>query len=96
MTKHAIVALKQMLSVLHALIHSFGLRMMVVSVFVPAKIFSPTTMVMSMIEFASLANQIVINVPVLMDALNVETTWSTKPYFSSMEPIRLVLSLINF
>ncbi len=71
MTRLAILALKQMSSVLHARTHSFGLKMMVVYVSVHAQTSIPITMETLLIEYVNHAAQIATNAQVLMDVLNV-------------------------
>ena len=71
MTRHAILALKQMSSVLLVRTHSFGLKMMVVYASVHAQISIPTTMETLLIEYVNRAAQIATNAQVLMDVLNV-------------------------
>jgi hypothetical protein len=70
-TRLAILALKQMSSVLHVRTHSFGLKMMVVYASVHAQTSILITMETRLIEYASHAAQIAINAQVLMDVLNV-------------------------
>jgi hypothetical protein len=69
-TRHAILALKQMSSVLLVRTHSFGLKMMVEYVSVHAQTSIPITMETPMTEYVNRAAQIATSALVLMDALN--------------------------
>lgn len=68
--RHAILAHKQMSSVLLARLHSFGLKMMVVYASVHAQTSILITMETPMTEYVNRAAQIATSALVLMDALN--------------------------
>jgi len=69
-TRHAILALKQMSSVLLVRSHSFGLKMMVVYVSEHAQTSIPITLETPITEYVNRAAQIATSALVLMDALN--------------------------
>lgn len=88
-TRLAILVLKQMSSVLHARTHSFGLKMMVVYVFVLVQTSILITMETPLTESVNRAAQIATNAQVLMDVLNVAIISIIKLRYNKMELTKL-------